>query len=85
MDRTKGFLAYGLTDAEGNFTITSWNEGNMPIGKYTVSVAPPEGKVKVQELTPSSGSTTRSCWIPPPNLSFPSSSPMRPAAGWNTK
>jgi hypothetical protein len=37
----KGFLAFGITDAEGRFEVKSWNNGNMPIGKYDVMIAPP--------------------------------------------
>lgn len=41
MQPEKGFLAFGFTDGEGNFSVGSWNEGNMPIGKYSVMIAPP--------------------------------------------
>lgn len=41
MQMEKGFLAYGKTDAEGNFSVSSWNEGAMPVGKYKVMIAPP--------------------------------------------
>lgn len=41
MQMEKGFLAFGLTDAEGKFEVKSWNEGAMPIGVYKVMVAPP--------------------------------------------
>ena len=43
MQMEKGFLAFGMTDAEGKFEIKSWNNGNMPIGKYDVMIAPPSG------------------------------------------
>ena len=41
MQMEKGFLAYGITDAEGKFQVKSWNDGNMPVGKYNVMIAPP--------------------------------------------
>lgn len=43
MQMEKGFLAFGLTDAEGKFEVKSWNEGAMPIGVYKVMIAPPAG------------------------------------------
>src|SRR5262245_42092123 len=43
MQMEKGFLAFGITDAEGKFEVKSWNNGNMPIGKYDVMIAPPSG------------------------------------------
>jgi len=39
----KGFLAFGITDSEGKFEVKSFNNGNMPIGKYDVMIAPPAG------------------------------------------
>ena len=43
MQMEKGFLAFGMTDAEGKFEIKSFNNGNMPIGMYDVMIAPPSG------------------------------------------
>ena len=43
MEPLKGFLAFGETDAEGNFEIASWNGGQMPLGKYKVYITPPPG------------------------------------------
>lgn len=40
MQMEKGFLAFGLTDAEGKFEVKSWNNGAMPVGKYKVMLAP---------------------------------------------
>lgn len=40
MQMEKGFLAFGLTDAEGKFEVKSWNNGDMPVGKYKVMLAP---------------------------------------------
>lgn len=41
MQMEKGFLAFGLTDAEGKFEVKSFNGGQMPVGKYKVMLAPP--------------------------------------------
>ena len=41
MQLEQGFLAFGFTDAEGNFVVSSWNGGAMPVGKYNVMIAPP--------------------------------------------
>lgn len=49
MDMEKGYLAFGTTDADGNFTVQSWNEGNMPAGKYKVTIAPPAGTAPAEE------------------------------------
>ena len=43
MHPEKGYAAFGSTDAEGNFSITSWNDGNLPIGTYRVMIQPPAG------------------------------------------
>jgi len=40
MQMEKGFLAFGLTDEEGKFEVKSWNNGQMPVGKYKVMIAP---------------------------------------------
>lgn len=40
MQMEKGFLAFGLTDPEGKFSVKSWNNGDMPVGKYKVMLAP---------------------------------------------
>ncbi len=44
MQMDKGFLAFGLTDAEGKFEVKSWNDGQMPIGSYDVMIGPPGGE-----------------------------------------
>jgi hypothetical protein len=41
MQMERGFLAFGITDADGEFVVSSWNNGDMPIGKYKVMIAPP--------------------------------------------
>lgn len=45
-----GFLAFGLTDAEGTFSVDSWNEGNLPVGQYKAWLAAPAG-APPRELT----------------------------------
>jgi hypothetical protein len=45
MQMQKGFLAYGMTDAEGKFEVKSWNNGDMPVGNYDVMIAPPSSDV----------------------------------------
>jgi hypothetical protein len=53
MQMEKGFLAFGLTDADGKFEVTSWNGGNMPVGKYKVMIAPATGgTTSTEEMTP---------------------------------
>ncbi len=44
MQMQAGFLAYGITDAEGNFQVKSAYNGKMPIGSYDVMIAPPGGE-----------------------------------------
>jgi hypothetical protein len=41
MQMEKGFLAFGLTDADGKFQVDSFNNGDMPAGVYKVMIAPP--------------------------------------------
>jgi len=41
MEPKAGYLAFGMTDAEGNYKVTTWNDGNMPLGTYRVMVHPP--------------------------------------------
>jgi hypothetical protein len=43
MHAEKGYASFGTTDAEGNFKITSWNDGRLPIGKYQVMIQAPAG------------------------------------------
>jgi hypothetical protein len=52
MEPTSGYLAYGQTDAEGNYSIASWNNGEMPVGKYKVFMSAPPTKVDPATLTP---------------------------------
>jgi hypothetical protein len=49
MQMQSGFLAYGTTDAEGKFVVNTLNDGNMPIGKYDVMVAPPGGEGSITD------------------------------------
>lgn len=46
MQMEKGFLAFGLTDADGKFEVGSWNKGDMPVGTYKVMLAPPSAPTK---------------------------------------
>lgn len=52
MEPKSGYLAYGQTDANGNFNIASWNNGEMPVGKYKVFLSAAPGKVDPSTLTP---------------------------------
>lgn len=45
MHAEKGYAAYGSTDDAGNFQIASWNDGNMPVGRYRVMIQPPAGDI----------------------------------------
>lgn len=51
MQMEQGFLAYGITDAEGNFEVKSWNDGDMPLGKYNVMIAPPGGEADTSSMS----------------------------------
>lgn len=51
MHPEKGYAAFGSTDAEGNFQITSWNDGNLPIGTYRVMIQPPAGELNPDTAT----------------------------------
>jgi hypothetical protein len=31
----------GVTSAEGAYTLDSWNNGNLPVGRYEVMIQPP--------------------------------------------
>lgn len=51
MHPEKGYAAFGSTDPEGNFAITSWNDGNLPIGTYKVMIQPPAGDLNPETAT----------------------------------
>jgi hypothetical protein len=60
MHPEKGYASFGTTDADGNFKITSWNEGKLPIGKYQVTIQAPvgadlDGKSAEELLAPQTG------------------------------
>lgn len=38
---TTGRACMGTTGKEGDFTLNSWNKGNLPIGRYEVMIQPP--------------------------------------------
>ncbi len=40
MQVDQGYAGYGETDAQGNFRILSFNDGNMPVGRYQVMLQP---------------------------------------------
>jgi hypothetical protein len=52
MDPIKGFLAYGETDIDGYYDVSSWNNGNMPAGTYKVYIGSPEPPAPRTDLTP---------------------------------
>jgi hypothetical protein len=51
MQMEKGFLAFGITDADGDFVVNSWNNGDMPTGKYKVMIAPPPARHDANQLS----------------------------------
>ena len=40
VDMAAGYTCMGATDAEGNYTLSSWNEGDLPVGSYDVMIRP---------------------------------------------
>lgn len=46
----KGYLAFGQTDESGNYKISSWNNGNLPVGEYAVTIQPPKPAISEQDL-----------------------------------
>jgi hypothetical protein len=40
MNMTAGHTCMGATDAQGNYTLDSWNDGDMPVGTYDVMIRP---------------------------------------------
>ena len=38
---TTGHACMGQTGPAGDFTLNSWNDGNLPVGKYEVMIQPP--------------------------------------------
>jgi hypothetical protein len=41
MNMTAGHTCMGATDAQGKYTLDSWNDGDLPIGTYDVMIRPP--------------------------------------------
>lgn len=41
MNMTAGHTCMGATDAQGQYTLDSWNDGDLPIGTYDVMIRPP--------------------------------------------
>lgn len=46
----RGYLAYGTTNATGEFTIDSWNNGQLPVGGYEIAIQPPKPKVDLESI-----------------------------------
>jgi hypothetical protein len=42
MEPKSGKVVYGATDAAGKFRIDSSNKGNLPVGRYEVTIRPPK-------------------------------------------
>jgi hypothetical protein len=38
---TAGYACMGLTTPDGAYRLDSWNQGNLPIGRYEVMIQPP--------------------------------------------
>lgn len=38
---TTGYACMGQTGPAGEYTLDSWNDGNLPVGKYEVMIQPP--------------------------------------------
>jgi hypothetical protein len=72
MQMEKGFLAYGMTDNDGKFTLNSWNAGKMPVGTYKVFVAPPPRvEVDMAQISPEDRFEHPELVEPPMPKSFP--------------
>lgn len=41
LEPAKGYCASGYVDAAGSYQASSWNEGQLPVGKYKVTIQPP--------------------------------------------
>lgn len=52
MHPEKGYAAFGGTDAQGHYEITSWNDGQMPVGTYHVMIQPAAGANSDEEPSP---------------------------------
>jgi hypothetical protein len=39
---TVGYACMGQTSPDGTYQLDSWNQGNLPIGRYEVMIQPPE-------------------------------------------
>ncbi len=52
MQVDQGYAGFGETDAQGNFRILSFNNGNMPVGRYQVMLQPVTLGPDPEEATP---------------------------------
>jgi hypothetical protein len=56
MQMEKGYLALGLTDADGKFEVGNapgtFNQGDMPVGTYKVMISLPSAEAQRKEMTP---------------------------------
>lgn len=71
MQMEKGFLAFGLTDAEGKFEVKSWNNGDMPVGKYKVMLAPAASAAPPQNISAEDAFENPALLEPAVNVDFP--------------
>jgi hypothetical protein len=82
MEPIKGYLAYGETDVDGYYDVSSWNNGNMPVGTYNVYIGPPAPPPPRTELTPEERFDNPELYdpTPPPSL-FPKKYQDKDASG----
>jgi hypothetical protein len=78
MQPEAGYLAFGATDENGNFEVTSWNGGAMPIGTYRVMIQPPGGELdpespEAAELALEGGRGRQKAPFPEKYRAFPTS------------
>ena len=82
MEPIKGFLAYGETDVDGYYDVSSWNNGNMPLGTYKVYIGTPPAPEPRTDLTPEEAFDHPELVDPPaPPLEFPKKYLDRDASG----
>lgn len=72
MHPEKGYLAFGATDEEGRFTVTSWNDGQMPTGRYGVMIQPPAAEYDSETASAEDVMNNPEKYsVPPPQADFP--------------
>ncbi len=52
MNLRSGYACKGDTDAAGNYQLDSWNNGELPIGKYSVTVRLPLPEIDPETIDP---------------------------------